>query len=914
MKTTGNSRKPTDGILPLRHFWLVLLLGTGSCLAQSWVTLHADYQRSGYSADVIEGPYERKWYRDFHDEMIATRAEAIIADGKCFVGTFAGHMYALDVRTGRTVWKFAARGPIGASGCYHDGRLYFGADEGYATGRLYCLNAANGSLIWQYNAGAGIWVSPACDGKKIYFGDRAGVFHAVSTATGECEWKLRTGAMVLKPASFSPDSKKIVFGSEDMHVYCVRPDGELLWKSARLAGLSMRDQGPTIWKGLAIVRTNPADSFHTVMDRNGDLLKRIQQSLENKPEDKVLMDKWGDLIMHPTPRRRRAEQDGVVKYLRENRYDKCFWALNLTDGAEEWTAPVLYTCGLHNPPTPPAFNPRSGQLWTFCRSAMTYYLRGVRRYNALGRIDRETGRIAEYWPESDNNRNWYPFAMIGDETQSLSFMGERLMCTHQGMIAGLDTDSLEVSTVWSGRDTYGGIFGPGAVPGKFDGAKKLAAQGYLTGMPNEWHGPDRAIISIGEGRIFWVVGSQVVCIAGPAIPKMPSGGTEPPKPFKSRLPDCVGGGNVVKGGPGRLNTSVERIEIHAADLKKYIEPPSIPRNGSNRPSKLVRRLKEEVLELIEDGPWAPFAVELGISGEEMHFRRTALTLQTVSLALPFLHQAEREKATDYLDGLVKTGIPLKKTVHEPAGKRRESYDLGPGMKEFATGRVRYEAQIADIYSLWAYAHHANRWEQVLENIGRVEDIYARFADSSNGFDHDGNNDDCEHLNGHIAGLLGAVRIFRRAGSDKTAEAEKMLARLISERIYHERADSRLIRPTKSASKGLHQAKVPRYVGLVPEVGAILHDFANAELEQNVRDLMKGLPLWYQAFGERMIGGENYISPPHLARGVFAAAAYGEILGPPELAGKLDQPWCAADLYYIEKISAILSHSGGFESE
>ncbi|UCF14750.1 MAG: hypothetical protein JSW59_15155, partial [Phycisphaerales bacterium] len=83
------------------------------------------------------------------------------------------------------------------------------------------------------------------------------------------------------------------------------------------------------------------------------------------------------------------------------------------------------------------------------------------------------------------------------------------------------------------------------------------------------------------------------------------------------------------------------------------------------------------------------------------------------------------------------------------------------------------------------------------------------------------------------------------------------------------------------------------------------EFASGKLNANLKDLMTGLPLWYQAFGERMIGGENYISPPHLARGLFMAAADGAVLEPQQLAAKLDQPWCRADLYYIEKISAIL---------
>ncbi len=55
----------------------------------------------------------------------------------------------------------------------------------------------------------------------------------------------------------------------------------------------------------------------------------------------------------------------------------------------------------------------------------------------------------------------------------------------------------------------------------------------------------------------------------------------------------------------------------------------------------------------------------------------------------------------------------------------------------------------------------------------------------------------------------------------------------------------------------------------------------------------------------MIGGENYISPPHLARGLFMIGADGGVLDPEQLASKLDQPWCEADLYYIEKVCAIL---------
>jgi hypothetical protein len=133
------------------------VLPGGTIPKSEWPTLHKDYQRSGYTDEVVQGPYQRKWYRDFHEEMIATRVEAIVAEGRCFIGTLAVNMYALDVTNGDVVWKFKAGGPIGASPCYEGSRLYVGADEGFAMGHLYCIDAANESLVWKYDARAGIW-------------------------------------------------------------------------------------------------------------------------------------------------------------------------------------------------------------------------------------------------------------------------------------------------------------------------------------------------------------------------------------------------------------------------------------------------------------------------------------------------------------------------------------------------------------------------------------------------------------------------------------------------------------------------------------------------------------------------------------------------------------------------------------
>jgi len=130
--------------------------------------------------------------------------------------------------------------------------------------------------------------------------------------------------------------------------------------------------------------------------------------------------------------------------------------------------------------------------------------------------------------------------------------------------------------------------------------------------------------------------------------------------------------------------------------------------------------------------------------------------------------------------------------------------------------------------------------------------------------------------------------------------------MLVERIHHERADSRLIRFTDNGQgNSSHNAKIPRYVDLTPEVAAFVAHHAGERFAYHVGGLDRQLPVWYQAWGERMIGGENFISPPHLARGLFAALADGLETDAEYLARKLDQPWCRADLYYIEKLTAIL---------
>lgn len=893
-------------ILPIWAVVAVCFLPAGGVRAdRCWPTLHRDYQRSGYTDEVIQGPHRRKWFRSFHEEMIGARVEAIVAEGLCFVGTYAGNLYALNVDDGKTVWRFPAGGPIGHSPCWHRGRVYVCTDEGFHTGSIICLSAADGKQIWRYAAGAGIFNSPACDGRRVYVGDRAGVFHAVDAETGKKAWTFKTGYMILKPASFSPDAERIVVGSEDMHVRCLSPEGKLLWKSPKLAGLSLRDAAPTIWADKVVVRTNPAAPFHQALYVNRQLLGDVQRKIPlDDSQDRVIVNTPNMYFLCHTPQREKAEYEGVLRYLRRHPHARTWFTFNLADGKEPWITSVMYTGGLHNPPSPPTFNPATMELYTIMPTALSVYCSGVSQVGiGIGRIDPETGYLTNVAHAYQDRQPGY-FAgmpMITDETSALGLMGSFLVLTHQGAIGGVDLGTRQIRQIAGIRDTYGGIFGPGA-HGSWEGSRKLAGQGYVQNTVNEWHGPDRSPAAIAGGRMFWVVGGQVVCIAGPEVPETDSGGSQAPRPFRWAKMPRIDGGNVT-GRLGSLDASVNRPGFDAAAVKKYTaDPPDVRPPDGPLAAEIRHRLDAAVTELIDGRPWALLVVELGIAHEERHFWRSSETMQAVAMALPHLSPEVRQRAVAYLDGLYASGLPLRRPVIGGEGRRREYYNLSPALIERGVTRPpRYMAGIAEVYAVWAYAHYAGRWDKVLARPAAILDGFRDSFSRPPQFDPDGRDGNAvEDLNRRIAGVIGYVRIAdkaRRPGDVKMAL--NRLAELAAGRVHFELADPRLL------AKRSHHATFPRYQQLVPEIGRLLADHAGGQLAANLADLDRELPVWYQAWGERLIGGENYVNPPGLARGTFLAMAYAGGAKPRQLARYLDQPWCRADLYYIEKLTAVL---------
>ena len=476
----------------------------------SWPALHGDVQRSGFYPAFPRGALKLVWWKELWRELTGPRAEVIVGHGVAFMGTYAGTMHAWDAATGDEKWRVETGGPIGHSPALADGTLYFGSMDR----TLRAVEAVTGRERWRFTADEGVWCSPLVWQNRVIFGDRAGVLHILDAANGKPLSRLQTGDRIVTSASISSDGERIVFASEDMHVYCVRvSDGVLLWKSRKLPGLSVRDYAPLIIGDLAIVTTNTVKDFHTILDEHQRML--VERTGFAGGDPRYIPGGADDV---------RAEQDGIVRFLQTHPEEQTFHAFRVSDGSVPWIAPILYTGGLHNPPTPPCVNRETGEVFVQLRSAYGTWDGGgeVRPLTCFGRLDLSTGRVSlieHSYPAKDAGRPpgakdmpWAAFAYIGDETQALSCAPGRLFSNHQGSVGMLDLQTGRVASLFGKRDSYGGFYGPANFGWENQGGvERAAAAGQPYGLVNEWHGPARGIASVAAGRVYFSTGSQVLC-------------------------------------------------------------------------------------------------------------------------------------------------------------------------------------------------------------------------------------------------------------------------------------------------------------------------------------------------------------------------------------------------------------------
>lgn len=249
----------------------------GSCAAASWPQLQNGPQRHGCASESITPPYAEVWSHSVAPDRIFPATQAIIADGRLFVGTKGGAMYAFDAKTGKVLWTFQAGGPILHTAGADGGKVFFGSLDGC----VYGIDAAAGTEAWRTRCEprAGFSSGVLLAEGNVYLGSRAGRMFCLRGEDGTIRWTAECGGPVFQAASFDNPSvhsagsgtssgsghRALVYvGSEDMRVSAFNAaDGELAWRSDKLYGYTMKNYWSVAYKGYVIVRTSVAQNRAT---------------------------------------------------------------------------------------------------------------------------------------------------------------------------------------------------------------------------------------------------------------------------------------------------------------------------------------------------------------------------------------------------------------------------------------------------------------------------------------------------------------------------------------------------------------------------------------------------------------------------------------------------------------------------
>lgn len=195
--------------------------------------------------DGEDGDLNWKWSHDWWEDGIGSIASAGAPDeqlGLVFAGVLNGYMYAVELHSGKTKWKYNAGKSIWSSlgplGVKH--MLCFGAGGSAIPGanseaEVHCVTKSTGMKVWSARTGEQIQSRPSYGAvtNHLYVGDYDNCVYAFDVDTGRGKWKSCTdGRIESSTAVWAGDGKEIVLaGSGDGHVYAFDgASGDRLWR------------------------------------------------------------------------------------------------------------------------------------------------------------------------------------------------------------------------------------------------------------------------------------------------------------------------------------------------------------------------------------------------------------------------------------------------------------------------------------------------------------------------------------------------------------------------------------------------------------------------------------------------------------------------------------------------------------
>jgi quinohemoprotein ethanol dehydrogenase len=182
--------------------------------AANWMSYGGTYSEQHYSplAQINKdnvGQLGLAWFADY-DTNLTQAGTPLEIDGVIYVSTAWNHLYAFDVRSGKTLWEYNAKVPgawirnvccgiVNRGIAAWNGKIYMGTLDG----RLVALNAKTGKEVWSVmtidqNEHYSITGAPRIAKGKVLVGESGGEYgvrgylSAYDAETGKLDWRFYT--------------------------------------------------------------------------------------------------------------------------------------------------------------------------------------------------------------------------------------------------------------------------------------------------------------------------------------------------------------------------------------------------------------------------------------------------------------------------------------------------------------------------------------------------------------------------------------------------------------------------------------------------------------------------------------------------------------------------------------------------
>jgi outer membrane protein assembly factor BamB len=200
------------------------------------------------------------------------RPNPLIHKGRLYVSVFSsGAVCALDAKNGRMLWRREL--PSLGSDSVHlaEGKLF-----AKTATTLYALEPRTGATVWSFcpygESGEMIYSHPALHGNSLFIGDRCGCLHCLDCQTGKTKWKVLTNTEKNSDVNSTPVVTKglvIVATNANMVAAYAEKSGKRVWVR-KVDGPS--SFGPLLFGRLLAVVT---DSVYLLKPDTGEIIRKF---------------------------------------------------------------------------------------------------------------------------------------------------------------------------------------------------------------------------------------------------------------------------------------------------------------------------------------------------------------------------------------------------------------------------------------------------------------------------------------------------------------------------------------------------------------------------------------------------------------------------------------------------------------